>query len=1011
MQAVGPMLDTTLATLIDNRAGNTLLEALRRLIPSAKALDLATGYFEVGALVELDGVWQGLDSLRILMGDESSRRSKSFIVQALTNPQANGLEWAKENDDLRALDGLSAIEAALQAGAIQAKVYTQAKFHAKAYHLYTGGAVNHGIIGSSNFTRPGLTQNLELNLFTSDKAHLTELATWFDKAWKEAEDVREDLTALIRPHTRPYFPFEVYLQAMRERFFGLEPEEATWEHQDSRVYPILAQYQRDAYHDLRYMAERWGGALLCDGVGLGKTFVALMLIERCLKDRKRVLVIAPKAAIPSVWNRNLARFFPDDFDANPEYQHDIRVLAHTDLGRDGGVTPERLRALRERYDVIIVDEAHHFRVPSRNRSLKLKELAKDKQLFMLTATPINNSALDLYVLLNYVAQDRQRHFQTVNVPQLRGWFAKRLGEGAQEQLSLDLGNDPGYHEFLKHVLVQRSRRYVKSLDIQEDSGVKFPERERPEVVTYSLKEVYGSLLPRLLAAFSKGRANLKLVIYETERFKEQNAQDSRVLGEQSNVVGLIRTMLLKRLESSQKALEASIEDLLFKHLVLLKELWPLKYEPWLAQYAGLNERLEQHRREKMGADDDEEEDELPLTTFESKKLAQVKADIHLIGKNEAGWVEGLEADTKALSEILLGLHEVTRPENDAKLHALFAKIDATKRLRTDKFVIFSEFKDTARYLEVQLKKRLPNDAIIEVDSGRHVSDREKIIKRFAPHYNCENEEDVRQALKDPIRVMISTDVLSEGLNLQDANIIVNYDLHWNPVRLMQRIGRVDRRMDPTKPVDYERVYVYNFLPPKELDDVLGLFQTITGKLVAINRTLGIEAPVLSAQDDFKAMDFYLNLGEGTLSVVEELRLKAHELSRDYPELWQASTTYPNRIYSGKGEGPGEKLFLCYRIVTGYDPEAPERRPTFDVRWMMVDCASGEISEDLGAIHEAIACVEGTPRELRLAPEDRTRLRRKVEAEVVSRLRFQSQIPAQVDGRELKDELVCWMEVG
>jgi superfamily II DNA/RNA helicase len=252
-----------------------------------------------------------------------------------------------------------------------------------------------------------------------------------------------------------------------------------------------------------------------------------------------------------------------------------------------------------------------------------------------------------------------------------------------------------------------------------------------------------------------------------------------------------------------------------------------------------------------------------------------------------------------------------------------------------------------------------------------------------------------------VRILISTDVLSEGLNLQDANQIINYDLHWNPVRLMQRIGRVDRRMDPSKPVKYDSVRVFNFLPPKELDEVLGLYETITGKLIAINRTLGIEAPVLTAEDDFKAMDFFQNLGDSEISPQEQLRLVAHKLEQDHPEIWEEAANFPNRIYSGKRNA--NRLFLAYRVVTGRDPEN-ENGILTDVRWFIVD-REGNVSQDITEIHHALYCDEGARRVTAMPKEDRTRLRKLAEKLNAER-RFKAQIPDTLPA----DELICWMEV-
>ncbi|MCW5940062.1 MAG: DEAD/DEAH box helicase family protein [Fimbriimonadaceae bacterium] len=1002
---LGQPAPTHIKTLIDNRPGNTMLGAVRNLCKLCQRLDVATGYFEVGAFADLHGHWQGLDGIRLLMGDEVTRQTRAQIAQALGERKRNGVERIQEADDWEALDALQAFRKGLVEGTIQAKVYTQAKFHAKALRFHRpGDVVSHAIVGSSNFTHPGLTQNIELNMFTSDPTHIAELDTWYETAWAEAEDLKEDLLQIIEPYVHEYHPFEIYLRAMRERFYGLEPDQASWEMTESKVFPHLAGYQRDAYFDLRFMAERWGGGLLCDGVGLGKTFVALALIERALSQRKRVIVVAPKAAIPSVWHQNLARFFPHDFDPDPNYQHDLRVYPHTDFGRLGGINDERINWLRERYDVVVVDEAHHFRTPHRNRSQRLKQLVKDKELYLLTATPINNSLDDLYHLLNLIAQDRQNHFQSVNVPNLRNWFRKQSSQLEDEQLTLDLAANAELDQFLCNVVVQRSRRYVKSLEAQEHDRVKFPQRERPEVINYSLHEVYGDLLEELFQAFHPINPRLHLVIYQTELYKE-DGQDKAVLQEQTNVVSLIRTMFLKRLESSEKALECSIESLLWKHVQVLKDLHELKFAAWEAEHSQVYRTMKKHREQLSGGEEsDEEEDDLPLTTFERKAIEQVRQDFRLFGRNEITWLDLLLSDADVLAKLLGHLYEAINPQDDAKLQAFIRKIKETPRLSEKKFVVFSEFKDTARYLEEQLKTAFPGDNIVEVDSGRHVQDRDRIIKRFAPYYNCVNDQELRAALADPIRVLISTDVLSEGLNLQDANVIVNYDLHWNPVRLMQRIGRVDRRMDPSKPVEYDKVYVYNFLPPDDLERLLGLYRNITGKLVQINRALGIEAPILDPDDEFEAQDFYLNAGQGTQSLAETLRLEAHSLAKEHPELWARCETFPNRVFSGKA-GEGKKMFLCYRIPTGEHGEGEDAETVWDVRWYLYDSATGKTTEALDVVFPAVACAEGTERAVTMPRGDRTRIRKLVESQEVEAVVFKSQLP-----HDKRPELVCWMEV-
>lgn len=221
--------------------------------------------------------------------------------------------------------------------------------------------VDYALVGSSNFTRPGLTQNMELNLFTTDQTHIAELRKWYEQVWREAEDVNPELITIIERHLRTYDPFTAYTKALKEYFHGREKSQDEWEANDSVIYRMLSQYQKDGYHRALQIAQESSGVLICDGVGLGKTFIGLMVLERCIRDGKRVLMIVPKSAEQSVWLSNIncylaphyKRFFKELFD----------LKRHTDFGREGTISEDDLQYYAEYKDVIIIDEAHHFRNP------------------------------------------------------------------------------------------------------------------------------------------------------------------------------------------------------------------------------------------------------------------------------------------------------------------------------------------------------------------------------------------------------------------------------------------------------------------------------------------------------------------------------------------------------------------------------------------------------------------------------------------------------------------------
>ena len=276
------------------------------------AIDIATGFFEIGSLLTLDGEWQKVDNIRILMGDEVSRRTKKAFEEGLKkakNRLDDSLETEKEKNDF--LTGVPAIVDAINSGKIKCRVYRKDKFHAKAYITHARQEVigSFGLVGSSNFTYPGLSENVELNIQIAG-LQVNNLQEWYEEYWKQAEDVTAEILRTIERHTREYTPFEVYTKALQEFFRGHEMTASEWEQADSKMFHVLDQYQKEGYQAIMKIAQQYNGAFLCDGVGLGKTFIGLMIIERLvMHDRKRVALFVPKAARTDVWEPAIKKIF------------------------------------------------------------------------------------------------------------------------------------------------------------------------------------------------------------------------------------------------------------------------------------------------------------------------------------------------------------------------------------------------------------------------------------------------------------------------------------------------------------------------------------------------------------------------------------------------------------------------------------------------------------------------------------------------------------------------------
>lgn len=1011
------------------------------------SLDIATGYFEIGSLLRLDGRWQNLEKIRILMGDEVTRRTKDALMAGLANVTGaleTSIEKEKQTNDF--LIGVPAIVEALRTRKIECRVYTKLKFHAKAYLTHPRLRVipPSALVGSSNFTYPGMTQNVELNVHF-DNRHQREvelLQEWYEQHWQEAEDVTPDILKVIERHVREYDPFDVYAKSLQEYFRNHEMTADEWEKNNSRIYPILAPYQRQGYHALLKIAHDYNGAFLCDGVGLGKTFVGLMLIERLvLHDRLNVALFVPKSAREAVWEAVIRDRLPHVWG---EFGG-LRIFNHTDLLR-GGEFPDRFRSIRDSAHVIIVDEAHHFRntgtrgeteTDPRSRYWKLHDIAEGKKLFMLTATPINNRLTDLQHLIELFSRHQGDYFSAapLGIHSLAGHFRKMeksleravhaspINGGEIETNQIEAGQILGEDDLFRTLVVQRSRAYVKKSAAQEGSGeVLFPKPRAPQVQEYSVKQTYGKLLGMVETAFNKKEPLFSLPIYSPyEWYKgDETTIPDLEKGRRKQVVTLIRTQFLKRFESSVEAFTMSCWNLLRKLLAWTEVHAETSHEigrldRWKRAHGKVIGYMQAHQLELFGGEQesDGEEDLIPPEMLDA---------VEKLDRDEFKVDEIIDVTLDDMSQLADFLNELQnfKPSQDKKLTALLKLLKTNPVAKQNKVIIFTEFMDTARYLHKQLVEA-GITGVAEIDSANATQkDRTEVIRRFAPYYNGLSSSELAAAGKEEIRILISTDVLAEGLNLQDATRLINYDLHWNPVRLMQRIGRIDRRMNPAIEArlvaDHPEqaalrgeVGYWNFLPPDELDDLLKLYQTVSRKTLRISRTFGIEGKkLLKPDDDFEDLRDFINAYEGTESPIEKMRLEWQQLIADDPGLTSRLEALPPRVFSGKASLTlgARGVFFCYALPA---PEADAStrwtEEAGSTRWFLFDLATEQIAEDAREIITAIRCKPDTPRSHALDAPKLIDIRAKVERHIKNSYFKKVQAPAGV-----KAVLKAWMEL-
>ena len=966
------------------------LEYIKQWCEISREIDIATGYFEVGALLRLDGHWQKVDKIRILLGSETSQATVDTIRKAKEILNASA-ESETQQDPF--LSGLGGIIEGMRTGKIEVRVFKQKKFHAKTYITHgrldiVGSAA---LVGSSNFTPAGLTRNIELNVrFTGTEVR--QLQDWFENYWERGEDIIPEVLDILDKYTKAYTPLEIYAKSLSMLTKDVEPGATEWEITNSKIYPMLAPYQREAYHGMKQRASKWRGAFLTDGVGLGKTFVGLMLAEYfAVKERKKVLILATKTGVDSVWNPELKahlRHLTGSFAS-------IEVMAHTDFSKSDAL--EKAAELAERVDVIIIDEAHNFRNRGligdnpdapKSRWWRLQQISKGKTVFNLTATPINNDLFDFVNQVEIFTNLNDAHFSSIGIPNLRqhvqameNEFEDAIDNAQGQALRIidvqDFQALVKKSPLLKELIVQNSRDYaIKSAKAVGDENVRFPATALPRAVPYSYTEAFAQLLGQLEGAFQRSQPLFTLPMYYPLSFAREASVNKSAQNRQAQVVGLIRTIFLKRFESSIAAFAGSCADLAGKIAMWISlysaskpdadaalTAWKVRAEPILN---GIHKEF-RPGIDVLNLDFDEDSD-----PFEVEGLGQVTdAEYHIDEMLKAAF-----EDLEQLTQFMITCNQVGS-RNDNKISQLCELLDSTKgdhaeggifdpAITKHKVLIFTEYADTARYIESRLKESGVRD-VDRIDGSRKAS-RYNMVRRFSPHYNKVDSQERREL--QPIRVLVSTDVLSEGVNLQDASIIVNYDIHWNPVRLMQRIGRVDRRLnpdietellneDPSQKELRGNIFIRNFLPPKELNRLLSLYSRVQGRTVRISSTLGIPGGRLLDEndelDDVKVFESFQAEYMGQISFDEQLRLHLLDLLKTHPELETTISDMPLGAHSAK-KTDSPVVFECsiepVRIAENQDVEAHWSIDEGRVRWSM-QMPDGTLTHDLKEIDKYI----------------------------------------------------------
>jgi len=909
--------------IIDNKE-RKLKDVLKQAVKDAdiKRIRIGVGYFYVSGLKalfpELGDFIENGGKIDILMGNVVNRETLSTLVskykdeRVVKSKQPNHLATTHEKYELKSRlesDFKTQIKYAepeqenqyyfemisewIDEGAIELKVYPKEQFHAKAYVIECEREEESitrpdlaGVVGSSNLTFSGLTSNTELNAIVYQR-DADELQEWFEERWEEGVDLTPSLLKVIDnswvsfvPSRELPDPFLVYIKTIYELYKeSLETVEEFLRSFD--VYEELYDFQRWAVMRAINIARKYGGTMVSDVVGMGKTYVGLALLEH-FHHRNRFrgtggksLVICPKK-LESMWERMINKF-----------------TLHADVLSMGMLSKEEygeeLFNKHKNTSVVLIDESHHFRNTGTNRYDNVTQfLPIANEVILLTATPYTKEASDL--------KNQVKLFHPENITNI-----PITPPNIDEYFSDVKKGKANLSELLSYIMVRRTRYdIVEQYGGKDEDGREYieiddekrylPERNL-ETIDYSISNVYGTDFYNIIvdtfedmhfARYSLGRDE-----YLKPEFRDkQPYQNLSNVGK--SLRGILKSNILKRLESSIY----SFKETLRKMIKSYKNFHRLLGKGTVAIGKKIDELLKSEDDIDiiLEAIDDMEEEELEDYKPEAFYIQRLKSDLK----------EDIKDMQRLYDQIDTIMREINRNySKDSKLKSLTEELEklydgshpALGAGGCEKVVLFTQFGDTVNHLKNGLTAMQEKGYLSGVDFETVTSDTDnvdRVIERFAPE---SNEARNRIDPEDEIDLLISTDIMSEGLNLQDSNVIVNYDIHWNPLKLIQRIGRVDRLGSK-----YDKVYAFNFLPETELDKHLNIVDKVERRVNEINSVLGMDGRVLTEEEKLNRT-FMERIYDEDIEPIEE---KEKEILLEDDEI-TGSVNQLRQIHEGRPE--------------------------------------------------------------------------------------------------------------
>lgn len=838
--------------------------------------DVLVGYFRASGFFKMYEALEQVEKIRILVGlnvdrytvkiiDRVNDEAKYAAISTADGKEMIADEIEKEFEtaasSAQVEKGVRVFMDWLKSGKLEMRMYTEAPIHAKVYIMRkdqekvpdTFGSV---ITGSSNFSEAGLVNNLEFNVELKDYADVKFALDKFEELWAQGTDIRDTYIEAVEQHTwmrDDITPYQLYLKTLYEFFKEeINADKENFETLLPEGYMRL-QYQIDAVTQARQKLDAYNGVFISDVVGLGKTYICAMLANSFNRNAYKLIVCPP--VLVDYWRSVLQEFDVARCDVESLGKLDKIIARGTD-----------------KYSYVFVDEAHRFRNSGTEAFTELHQICRDKKVILISATPINNYTSDVENQI-YLFQAKQSG--TINgIKNIEGFFrglnaklAKKPKGSAAYMEQLRENSEIIRDKLIREVMIRRTRSEIQQYyaDDLEKQGLTFPKAGSPEKIIYSFDEETEDAFSQTINIIK----DFKYARYTPLLYLKDKKKYATMLAAQRNMGGFMKGILVKRLESSfyafRKTLERFIES--YEKFIEMSKTGKI----YISKKVNVYDLLDDGNTQKlMYLIEQQDVMEFETKEFSSQFFRDLQADLAQLKSMQFIWS-------------LIG--------NDPKLNEFKRNLTTNPLMKDKKAIVFTESTETAQYLYEELKE-IYRERIIYFSGQSSSALKVEIEDSFNPKFKNKNN--------DKYDLLITTDVLAEGINLHRANVLVNYDLPWNPTRIMQRVGRINR-----VGTEYDRIYVFNFFPTAQSKKQMPLEERILEKLQAFHDTLGEDFKYLSDDEEVSSKKLFSDLtsdldGEEESTNPELAYLAIIRQIRDNdPKLFSMIKRLPKKAKAGK----------------------------------------------------------------------------------------------------------------